>query len=1593
MRYLLTLIPRPAEIAEMGKEELRNLITANISVGTTYGDIAFDFTFGFFGETRAIQKVAGVLADYFAVSIDGNTLSASARVPEIFTKAYRKLIESNRFSAETKNMLFSVFGKTTSEIFDKVTEYGYQDILNFFKGRDYQTWFQNFLSADFINTYFGNYIKSVFGRELADSDIDRVINAFSSRAAQIAAKGWTYDSAYNFLEQYIPGFDTLVSKLPVARIEAAVNKLMNIVNRIDWQKFNAEYVREIVAGENFNDTVESYIERFEGFLERHNAEGIYEKLVAYAEQLFSYLPERVKGGSILDLYDGNTQYSHNGTYNIPADRILAKIVSVLENRGFGSIAEYVERAYELLGGRNFTVNLSLELTIPNVYRVEYKMDPEAEAYRAGLLPVGTSANTLATLANIADVEGYEVLDWFYIENGEKIYLSETGATMPAADIVLYPVTEFAVNAYVNGEAGNTVEATYNAAEEYVLSVEAAGASYATYNYVWAYNGEELAVEGNEIAVSEVKDSGVYTVVVTDTFTGYVVAFEQFEVNIEKQEVVVTVTWTVDGETAYTGETAFIYNGKQHTVAAEYEAADESLFEAPVFAGEPAKNVGQYNATWAIALTDEAFANYTFIVNEEEVQEYAEAFAWEIEALEIEVAYEFDGEELYTYDGTDKTVAWIVEIEANDPNMTFTWEDLFDYEAMSSTEKNVGEYTLTLALALKAEYEGNVVVSGELTAQQKWEIEKAILDIVFEWGPASFTYSGELYTVTATAKIDPQSAFAGMEATLLGNIAYTGYYVATVIGEYEVVATVALADEANFELGEIVNDTLVWEIVPIGEVTDPTNSWAGENWTADNEYVFTVGDEIVVEYTGIPAADAAAFTEPVYTYADAEENAKTPAEISATAGTYTVTVTFSLVDGYVNGSGEVEFEFTATIVVEEEPEEEEVLDLTGISWSGVGEVTYNGQAKTASITFPRNMQFSNDQKAEVLGWITYFDASNNKMNGAPVNVGTYTVKLIVPENLGYEVNCNLADAELKIIPAEIAISGVNLDKTQAEYTGSMITFNVTGINIASNYANWISYAPTSFSRVDVGEYTETVAVSLKNQYAQNYVLVNGNKKGASVNVSVNYKIVVHYWDANKVFTGANGEVEVTVNGNLPTNCTVNIAKKNYALDNIQDQLAELFKGYKVTPLGFAYDINVTDHTGADYTPNGVTFTVKINVDLSNAKGTVTVLHIHNGEVSDTEAVLEGGVLEFTVTSFSDFVAVSYEQENFFTTEFLGMPMWLFILLVAVAGLLFIALIVVLILIAKVKLEKTEEVTEEPVEEEPEALVEEAAEEEATEEVVEETAEEEATEEVVEEPVEEEATEETAEEAVEEEAAEEVAEEAVEEEATEEVVEEPAEEAAEEIAPIVAPVAEEEEEEQPVVAPEEEMMSILDRSFMARLSQVDRATQQMYSEMKNYILSFKYVRSRVSWKYDTFNKGRNKIAKFQLKGKSLVMYAAIDPNELSARYHHRDVSKTAKYKDVPTKLKLRSPRSLKYAKLIIDAVMAKLEIERETEIPTVDYTVPYKSNEQLIADGEIKEKKVPAPVFWNMDASVIPENIPALPEVELNSFSDDSAEDDE
>lgn len=156
------------------------------------------------------------------------------------------------------------------------------------------------------------------------------------------------------------------------------------------------------------------------------------------------------------------------------------------------------------------------------------------------------------------------------------------------------------------------------------------------------------------------------------------------------------------------------------------------------------------------------------------------------------------------------------------------------------------------------------------------------------------------------------------------------------------------------------------------------------------------------------------------------------------------------------------------------------------------------------------------------------------------------------------------------------------------------------------------------------------------------------------------------------------------------------------------------------------------------------------------------------------------------------------------------------------------------------------------------------------------------------------------------------------------------------------------------PEEEGIAYRYRfSFTARLTQAEDETQENYQTLKNYLLSFGKVKDKSAWGYESYRYGRRTLVKMKLRGKNIVLLLDLDPAALAGtKYKYKDMTAGGeKSAALAVQIKVRSHRSLKYAMELIDTLMASVGAV-QGEIPAVPYRLPFRTTEELLADGLVK-----------------------------------------
>lgn len=145
----------------------------------------------------------------------------------------------------------------------------------------------------------------------------------------------------------------------------------------------------------------------------------------------------------------------------------------------------------------------------------------------------------------------------------------------------------------------------------------------------------------------------------------------------------------------------------------------------------------------------------------------------------------------------------------------------------------------------------------------------------------------------------------------------------------------------------------------------------------------------------------------------------------------------------------------------------------------------------------------------------------------------------------------------------------------------------------------------------------------------------------------------------------------------------------------------------------------------------------------------------------------------------------------------------------------------------------------------------------------------------------------------------------------------------------------------------------RSFLAKLIQSDDETKSYYEELKNEIMSYG-VKSRISWRYESFRHAKKLLIKMQMRGKTLCLCFALSASDYAeSKYKVEDYSEVKVLEDTPCLYRIKNARRCRYAKDLIADVMKKYGLERgEEQTLSYAYELPYEETAALVSKGLIK-----------------------------------------
>lgn len=160
----------------------------------------------------------------------------------------------------------------------------------------------------------------------------------------------------------------------------------------------------------------------------------------------------------------------------------------------------------------------------------------------------------------------------------------------------------------------------------------------------------------------------------------------------------------------------------------------------------------------------------------------------------------------------------------------------------------------------------------------------------------------------------------------------------------------------------------------------------------------------------------------------------------------------------------------------------------------------------------------------------------------------------------------------------------------------------------------------------------------------------------------------------------------------------------------------------------------------------------------------------------------------------------------------------------------------------------------------------------------------------------------------------------------------------------------------------------KTFLANLILSDEQTKENFAAIANAFLKYYRVKMRIGKYGCVFSRGRERLARAEVRGKTVKLYLALNAGEEEEKYRLRDVSAIKKNEKTPALLRVRSSRSVKYAEILADRIAEKRGIplaKKPTAIVSAaDY--PYRTREELIEEGLILVSGEGEPVSFSVHA---------------------------
>ena len=595
-----------------------------------------------------------------------------------------------------------------------------------------------------------------------------------------------------------------------------------------------------------------------------------------------------------------------------------------------------------------------------------------------------------------------------------------------------------------------------------------------------YNGEEVkaickssregditieytnVITGEKSSVAPI-NAGNYKVTATlaeeSNHAGAVVE-ENFE--IRKVETSISITNEENLTRTYNGKSVEVsYNSsRQGQIIVEYTNNDtkETTTEAPI-------NAGNYKVTVSL-VEEENYAGAT-----------AEA-TFEIRKIESSITIT-NGETLNkVYDGSKtKEIEYIVNREVLDgeniQNRVYVeYINRTNGETSEEPPKESGLYTVKVSLEAEANYAGS-------TTEYDFEIEKATMNMSqVKFNNVTYNYDEkekEIF-ITGTLPDDVEVSYENNKATEPGR--------------YVAVAKFTITDEVKLRNYKPIPDmTAILEIVAVTGSIEITNK-----------------DKLTKQYDGLPVV------EPEYDksregnvrieyYAGTQIKPEALVERPVDSGTYVVKVILEAYQGYLETFDTAEFRITKV------PGTIKITNKEDLNR------TYNGEALEAIVDASREGDIT----------IEYYvgpNTSGEKLESAPINAGTYTVKATLAEELNYAGATDQTTFKIDKIISTLKIT--NSNELNRIYDGNAIEVAYEASregNISTKYTNLDTNEETENAPSNIGRYNVSVVLAEETNYTGATASINFEITKIPTTIKITNKELL-----NRTYNGEVVEVE-------------------------------------------------------------------------------------------------------------------------------------------------------------------------------------------------------------------------------------------------------------------------------------------------------------------------------------------------------------------------------------------------------------------------------------------------------------------------------------